>query len=140
MKLSWATLNQPNFLNALKKIKEYDTNSEGESRPKLPATTRLRLATISQVVYFEMLKAQGSAKALLKKYAAKDDRGEVIGYPDTDKITFGPGKEKEHDDAFIKILKTQFKIDSLPVPVSSLECVGLSTNELLALKPILKDI
>lgn len=133
MKLTWADLNQRNFLEALKKLRE---GSE-----KLPINSKYRVAVIAQACYLEMIEAQKMAKTLLEKYAKKDEKGEVIGFPDPSKIEFA-NKEQEnrHDMSFKAALTTKFKVACNPIDVAELADAGLTTEELLALRPVLKDV
>lgn len=132
MKLTRATLNNPKFLEALKKLRENES--------LLSNTAKLRVGVISQAVYLEMLASQADAKHLLSQWAMKDEKGEILGYPEQDKIKFESKYQEEHfDKGMEKMLKQQFKIDSLPITIESLGSVQLTTEELVALKPVLSD-
>lgn len=132
IRLTWQNLNDKIFLDALKKI--------ADKAQELSVTNRFRLSVISQNVYLEMLKAQAAAKELLQKYAQKDEKGEIEGYPDASKIKF-PSKEVEarHDEEFKQMLQKKFKIHSKGLEVSELGNIDLSMQELAALHPVLLD-
>lgn len=133
LRILWSTINDQNFLNTIKKLRENEV--------KLPVEAKYRLAVIGQACYFEMLRAQEEAKLLLKKYAKSDEKGGILGYPDPLKIEFETKElEEAHDSDFKEMLKRQFKIDSFPIAVGDLSEISLSGDELLAIKPILKDL
>ena len=134
IKVSWEEFNKKEFLDALMKLKKVPDE-------KLTATTRFRVATIAQACFLQMIEAQKATKDLLEKYAKKDEKGEILGFPDQSKIEF-PSKadEEKYDAAFKVMLATRFKINCSPILVSSLEGASLSGVELLALNPVLIDI
>ena len=132
LKLSRSTINDPKFLDAMKKLRE---NCE-----TLPNIAKYRIGSISQAIYLEMLKAQADAKDLLKSFAMKDEKGEILGYPDPTKIKFeSTYLENKHDEAFKKMLKLAFRINSQPITLNSIESLQLTTDELVALTPVLSD-
>jgi hypothetical protein len=131
--MKWETINNTNFLNAIKKLRQNEA--------KVPVEARFRLGCISMEIYFEQLKAQKQAMVLLDKYAKKDADGKVIGVnEEPPKIEFETKElEEQHDADFKMMLETKFKIDANPIEVSALEEVPFTADELLALRPILQD-
>lgn len=139
IKTTWATLNKPAFSETLQKLFLKDA-AGNQPVNKLDAVAKMRMGIIAQTCYIEMTKAQKEVKELLKKYATKDEKGEIAGYPEQSKITFPtPEIEHKYDTEFADLMLTKFKIAVDTVPVSSLEPLNLTVDELVGLKPVLQD-
>jgi hypothetical protein len=124
IKLTWAEINHPNFVGALKKLNNMDT---------LAPAVAYKIGKLTKIFQKEMTKAEKIEREITEPYLVpKKDKPEEKDYE-------SPEKKAEAYEKFQAIMEEhEVKIDTRPLPFKQLK--GLAPMQYIAIEKMLKDL
>lgn len=130
MKLKLSTIDDRAFWEAVKKM----SNTSG-----LAAEDAYRFGRLAQHLNKQMEGMRKDGLAILKKYARKDEKGEILNWPQGPFLFESKEIEETHDKELTALLDKEFEVAVTPVKLSKIRGnLGLTPLEITALEPILE--
>ena len=129
MQLSYKLLRDPNFMSAMRKLANH---------PNKNPTHGMRVAKLIKALDAEQVNLDKVWADLIKVYALKDEKGELVpreNIPNTFQIP--DDKKPEWEKAVEELMESEFTAKADQLALDKLEDVGLTALELLVMDPIL---
>lgn len=130
LKLTWKILANPDAVSALNKLYNCD---------KMPFPETYVAGRIADACKSQMLKAHEENLKILKKWAKKDEKGELLS-PEKGDFQFEEGNKEKYENEVKQLADREFEVKGKKIPMDKIPGALLTGAEALSISEIVEGL